>query len=185
MTDFFHTYFPQIIGFFALAFSVIAFQIDRRKTILFFLALGNLLWSAHFFLLGAYTGAAMNSLAIVRNYFFITQRSRFKRDYLPAVFIVIFGLATFATWDGIISLLPFFGMCFGTVAFWQRKTKIIRLLSIISPPIWFTYNFINNSYAGMLVEVFVFSSICIAIIRYDILKLPEPAINTKKLTASK
>ncbi len=169
MIDFLYSNLPQILGFGALIFSVAGFQNNNRKNILIIMGIGNFLWAAHFFLTGALTGAAMNGLAIFRNYVFENYRETFADYRLPLIIISVFALATILTWQGIISLLPFGGMTTGTIAFWQRNPKHIRLLSLLSPPLWFTHNFIQGSYPGMIIEILVFFSILIAIFRYDVL----------------
>lgn len=165
---------PQLVGAVALVLSVSAFQINKRKQILGLMASANLFWAIHFYLLGAYTGSAMNGLAIFRNYLFIKYRNNYPGYKLPALFIIIFLIATVLTWQGPVSLLAFGGMATGTIAFWQKSPKMIRLISLLAPPMWFLHNFIKESYPGMIIEVFVFCSILIAIYRYDILGRSEP-----------
>lgn len=170
MIDFIFTYFPQLIGFVAIILSITGFQLNNRKHILLVHACSGLFWSSHFYLIGAFTGSAMNLIAVSRNYTFVKYRQRFDRPFLPVIFITVFTLATAATWQGYMSLLPLLGMTTATIAFWQKNPRVIRLLSLIAPPAWFAYNFISHSYPGMIFEVFIFCSILIAILRYDILK---------------
>ncbi|MEK9195850.1 MAG: YgjV family protein, partial [Patescibacteria group bacterium] len=75
---------------------------------------------------------------------------------------------TILTWHGLISLLPMIGMITGTIAFWQSNPRYIRLIGLISPPLWFTYNYISGSYAGMFAEIILLSSNLIGIYRFDI-----------------
>ncbi|MEK7070605.1 MAG: YgjV family protein, partial [Patescibacteria group bacterium] len=56
----------------------------------------------------------------------------------------------------------------GTIAFWQSNPRYIRLIGLISPPLWFTYNYISGSYAGMFAEIILLSSNLIGIYRFDI-----------------
>ena len=137
---------------------------------------GNLFWALHFYLVGAFTGSAMNGLAIFRNYLFIKYRDKFTGYKLPLIFVLIFSIAAIITWQGPVSLLPFIGMATGTLAFWQKNPKYIRMISLLSPPAWFMHNLIQGSYPGMMIEVFIFCSILIAIFRYDILGHPEKAV---------
>lgn len=134
-----------------------------------------LLYAVHFYLLGAITGAALNATGAARNYAF-TRHSDKRSWWLPGAFIAVFCLVTALTWQGPLSLLPLGGMISGTLAFWQRTPNHIRLIALISPPLWFTYNFISGSYPGMLVETIMFGSNLIGIYRFDIRRL-EPAGN--------
>jgi hypothetical protein len=76
------------------------------------------------------------------------------------------------------------GMIMGVIAFWQEKTNIIRLINLVGPVLWFIYSYLTSSYSGMLGMAFIFGSICIAILRYDILHKPEPSILKERLKLS-
>jgi glycerol uptake facilitator-like aquaporin len=54
----------QAIGIIALCFTIIGFQLNNRKKIIFILTISASLYSVHFLSLGALTGAAMNALNI-------------------------------------------------------------------------------------------------------------------------
>lgn len=84
------------------------------------------------------------------------------------LFLALFWVAGFAVWEGPYSLFPILAMSSETVGLWMEKTRHIRLLSLIPRPLWFIYNFIVGSYAGMVTEIFVFSSILVGIFRFDV-----------------
>ncbi len=174
MLDFLHTNLAQIIGFVALVIAVLAFQINQRTKLIIALGAANVLWAVHFYLIGAYTGAAANGVSLFRNYSFIKLRTKYPGARLPAIFISLYSIVVLVTWQGFLSLLPLIGVTVGTIGLWQRKPSRIRQLSLIASPMWLAYNFVSSSYAGVLVEIFIFSSICVAIVRYDILRKPEP-----------
>ena len=158
----------QVIGFFALLFSLLLFQVNNRKDMLKLKTLGAVSYTIHFFLLGAYTGSAMNMISVGRDTVFIKAKGRKRSWALPGFFIVVFVGVGLLTWQGPISLLPITGMITGTIAFWQRKSKSIRWISLLSPPMWFIYNAVSGSYAGMLTEVILLSSDLTGIYRFDI-----------------
>jgi len=172
-----HYILIQFVGFVAVGVSLWVFQINNRHTMLKLMVLSALLYATHFYFLGAYTGAAMNLLGAGRNIVFIKSNNRTK--WLPAGFIVLFVIATIITWQGPLSLLPLGGMIGGTLAFWQTNTSRIRRLALMSPPLWFTYNFISGSYPGMLIEVIMLSSNLIGTWRFDL--RPAKHISKTKL----
>lgn len=92
---------------------------------------------------------------------------------MPGSFIIIFSAAGILTWQGPVSLLPVFGMISGTLAFWQQNPKHIRMFALISPPLWFTYNAISDSYPGILTEIVMFSLNVVGIYRFDIHKASQ------------
>ena len=157
----------QLIGFVALGVSVLVYQFNTRKQILMILSWSSLLFSIQFFLLGAYSGAVLNLINIARNYAFQRYRYRAWSVIVLWGFIMIFSIATALTWQGPLSLLPAIGMISGAFANWQPKAKHIRLLSLISPPAWFVYAVAVHSYAGMVAEVLILSSILVGMYRLD------------------
>lgn len=171
MTDIF-TQTPwvvQLIGFVAVCFSFAIFQFNNRKKMLHVSMFGQILYAIHFALLGAFTGSLMNIIGAVRSYLFARIDTKKKPMILFYVFVSMYLIALFFTWKGPISVLPVIGMISGTIAFWQTNPRHIRMIGLISPPLWFTYNFISGSYPGMLAEVVLLSSNLIGIYRFDFL----------------
>jgi hypothetical protein len=157
----------QLIGFVALGVAVLVYQFNTRKQILIILSLASLLFSIQFFLLGAYSGAVLNLINVARNYCFQKYRYRKRSAIILWGFIGIFSVATALTWQGPLSLLPAIGMISGAFANWQLKAKHIRLLSLVSPPAWFIYALAVHSYAAMLGEVLILTSILVGMYRLD------------------
>lgn len=160
----------QLIGFIALCFMVAVFQANKRKQLLIRQVTAALLFALHFMLLGAATGAVMNLIGAARSYTFLKLDKNREVKYL-LVFILLFTMATFLSSQGLKSLLPLAGMIFGTIAFWQKKPKQIRLIALLASPPWFIYSLISGSYPGMLVELIVMSSNLTGIYRHDIKRL--------------
>lgn len=130
----------------------------------------SLFYTAHFFLLGAITGSAMNLSGVIRSYVYYRVKPSRENIWIMAGFLIITLVATALTWQGTLSLLPMIGTVSGVVAYWQRKPKLIRRLSLISPPAWFAYNAISGSYAGMFIEVINLTSNLVGQYRFDVAK---------------
>ncbi|HZL08344.1 MAG TPA: YgjV family protein [Candidatus Dormibacteraeota bacterium] len=160
----------QGIGFVAVGVSLCIFQTNKRKNMLLLSLVASLLYTAHFFLLGAITGSAMNLSGAVRSYVYYKVKPSAKNTWIMFAFLAITLAATALTWQGYISLLPMVGTVSGVVAYWQRKPKLIRRLGLISPPAWFVYNAVSGSYAGMFIEVINLSSNLIGQYRFDLPK---------------
>jgi len=84
------------------------------------------------------------------------------------LFLFTFGLAGIITWEGYYSLLPICAMVIDTIAQWNKETKLIRVIMLIPRPLWFVYDFVVGSYAGMTSEILVLCSILIGIFRFNI-----------------
>jgi hypothetical protein len=161
----------QGIGFIAFLFIVLSFQNNKRSLILLFLLIAQTSFAVHYILLGAWTAVAMNAIAATRVYVF-NQRDRknwAKSSTWLHLFLALFWLAGVLAWEGYYSLFPILAMAGETIGLWMEETRHIRLLNLTPRPLWFAYNFIVGSYAGMITEVFVFSSILTGILRFDLL----------------
>lgn len=174
-------YIGQGIGIIGLLFAVISFQKNSSKGILLFQILASTAFILHFLLIGAYTGSALNFIGVVRNllFYYIGSRRRNKSEnhankklwlYL---FIVIYIIAGSLTYKNFYSIFPIVGTIFSTVSLWIKNPKYIRLVMLPSSPCWMIYNFVNMSIAGVMTELFVMSSLIVAMLRFDIFQAPK------------
>ena len=162
----------QIIGIIALVCSVISFQQKTHKIMLVFQLLATVLFSVHFALLGAYTGAILNGIAVFRSVVFMNKDKKWAKNKAWLILFCIVSVAAGAmTWDGsVISIFPVFGLLFTTVAFWIKTPKYVRMTAFPSSPLWLAYNIINRSYGGAITEIINMISIIVAMIRLDFKK---------------
>lgn len=166
-------YLVQGVGYAALLFVVLSFQKKQRSTLLLVMLAGLLLFMLHYSLLGAWTGALMN-LIEAGVVFIAYKKDTAKWAQHPAwlyAFIglyVIFGVVSFKGW---VDILPVVAQAFGAIAVWQTNARAIRFLMLVPRPLWFTYNLVVGSQAGVVAEIFISASVLIGIIRFDILPL--------------
>lgn len=172
----------QAIGFVAVVLSLTVFQLNKRGHMLALSVVASLLYSVHFFLLGAPTGAAMNFINAIRYYAFGKVSPSKQNAWVLYVFLIIIATATWLTWQGWFSVLAALGSALSTLAFWQNNPTYIRRISMGVPPLWFSYNAIAGSYAGMVVEVFLFISNLIGQYRFDMIK-PKTRLSARKKRA--
>ena len=128
---------------------------------------GCLLWAAHFYLLGAMTGAAVNLMAAGRFVVYSRIKPTKRNRWVMWAFIGLTALVSVATWEGAISLLPFLGTASGVIAFWQKNTTYIRRLAMASPPPWIIYAVMVGSYPGILTESLLMGSNLVGQYRFD------------------
>ena len=160
----------QIIGFIGMTLNIISFQAKTGKKIIIIQLISSVAWLAHFFLIGAYTGAILNGVCIIRNTLY-AFKDRYKKPFtviVPAFVIALFIAAGILTYTDAFSILPMVAMVLSSVALYLKKETVLRLLSIIVSALWLTYNIRQHSIAGSLTEAFSIVSIIIALIRYDI-----------------
>lgn len=157
----------QIIGLAAVFFEIGSVQRKKRINILGFQLIGNALWVVHFLLLGAVTGAALNVVGAIRAYTFQRFGSSSNRSttVLGVVLLLVLIIGA-ASWQGDLSILPLVATIVTTIGIWQLKEQRIRVIVLISSPLWFAYNLLIGSYAGVANEILLMVSILIALGRY-------------------
>lgn len=161
----------QIIGFIAMAIIVASYQQKSHKKILTFQMVSGLLFTVHYLLLGAYTGAVMNLLGAFRSLVYSNRSKKWASSVVwPIGFSIAFLVSGILTWDNVFSVFPLIGMLMSSVVLWIEQPKINRILSIPTSSCWLIYNIKTVSYPGIITEIFVLSSIIIGIIRLDIKK---------------
>lgn len=160
----------QIIGGFGILASIIAFQSKKHSKILFFKTLNESLFAVQYFLLGAYTGMAMNLVGCVRNIIFTKQVEKNKKTTISVIiFSIMFAVFGIAAWQGLKSLLIIIAKVLSTVAYGNKNTTVVRGIILITSVSWLIYNACVLSIAGVLCEAFTLLSLAAGIIRLDII----------------
>ena len=166
----------QLIGGIGITASIISFQCKKHNSILFFRTLNEAVFALQYFLLGAYTGMAMNIVGCARNIIFTKHVLKNKKTTLTAIlFGIIFVFFGICTWQGLKSILIIIAKVLSTIAYGNKNTTIVRAIIFITSTSWLIYNYCVFSYAGVLCEAFTLISLITGIIRLDII----PALSNK------
>ncbi len=163
----------NLVGFIALVFIFLTFFSDKRKTILSVQTLGIVLLGIHLYLLGEKTVIFFSLLMAMRNILFVFVEEQSHQNGILVLWLFFYTLVLIWGWESWVSLLPFLGSAFGTLAFWFASTKHIRCCILFSIMPWIIYALIINSFPTLLVELVMLSSVLINIVRFDILKAGE------------
>ena len=159
----------QIIGFVAMGIIVVSYQQKTHKNILVFQMVSGLLFTIHYILLGAYTGAVMNLLGAFRSLVYANRDKKWASSVVwPILFSVGFLISGILTWNNTYSVFPLIAMLMSSVVLWIEQPKINRIFSLPTSTCWLIYNIKKISIAGIVTEIFVLTSIIIGIIRLDI-----------------
>lgn len=165
-----------IIGFGAIACSVIAYQQQKRNRLLCFKLLSDGLWFAHYFCLGLYTPMATNILAALREtVFFNKERIRSKGRLPLYIFCVLYLGAAALTWKNALSLLPALSSICSTTSFWMADPRHTKLISIPAALLTITYNI----FQGQSLPVYIGAGLSMV---SAISSLIEVSIKNKKKT---
>lgn len=161
----------QLFGLGGFVFSVLTFQQNEHKKIVFMQFMANICFTIHYYMLGAYTGSLLNIIGIIRSVVYIFKDHKWARSNLWIVFFCLLCTGACAyTWEGALSLLPAAAMICTSISFGITNPKLTRIISIPSSPMWIIYNIIKVSYGGVLTEAFNIVSIIIGMIRFDLKK---------------
>ncbi len=168
----------QVIGIAAMAMNIISFLQKEHKTIIVFQFFGSSLFFINFLMLGAYTGAMMNAIALIRAVIF-TNKEKFRADNpvwvgIFSVFYIAAYILTFTLFgkeasikNFAVELLPVIAMVIQTISFVLPNAKDIRNFAYVVSPLWLIYNAINGAIGGMLCEAFALVSVTVGKFKYD------------------
>lgn len=160
----------QVMGVLALVFLVYSFQNDNKKTLLKFQVGSSFLYAMQYLFLGAFTGCLMNMMCMIRNYLF--GRDEDIDITLRWLLIILGGMSLLAmfTYDGFISLLPFFAVFSFTISLWIGNLRLIRIVEAVAAILFIVYSIFVYAITGIFAYLFELSTVLFAIYRFDIMK---------------
>ena len=135
------------------------YYLKNRKTVLVINILSMLAQGVAFVCLKAYTGLAMDIVAIIRNIIFVIDEKNnqnFKKDItiLATIYIITIFLSVF-TYNGLPSLFSVLGTLIYTYSVWQKNNNTYKLLGIPTSMSWIAYNIYIKSIFGVVLECIV------------------------------
>ena len=157
----------QIIGIALIIICIIIPHFKQKSTILLGIIIANILWVWQFLLVGAFSGAAIGCITIIRATIFFFYA---KRDVRPPLWLLfLFMFATFAsvltTWDGwycvFLLLAPL-----RTYAEWQKNTNVLRGLIAVGTLLNGFYCIFTFAFTAALNEWIQCISAIVAYCRY-------------------
>lgn len=159
----------QMVGFAGLASFFLSYQEKSNRMLYLFQTLASVLFCIQYVLLGAWSGCLSLIVAIIRNIMLARSSSWTWVRWKGWVWIftaICTGILLF-TWQGPLSLLPFFALVGSTIGFWTNNAQKIRL-SVLAcgAPCWLIYNIAEGSIGGIINEIITITSILISIYRY-------------------
>lgn len=167
-----------------MCINVLSYQAKTQKGVIFMQALASVLFFVNYLIIGAYTGAVLNLVAILRGVVYgFRERFHAEKGIWLAVFCVIYALTYVMTFtvfskpftleNALIELLPVIAVTAGTVAFKMGTARHVRLSVFVNSPSWLVYNFINFVIGGIICESIAIVSAIIGIIRHDLKRKPR------------
>ena len=156
----------QILGFSAIASSLLIYTQRRRGAILGFKLMQDLLLATHYLLLGAHTAMASNLICAAREIVFRSRRRGIAESRaIFSLFLLLYIASTILTWRGPFSLLPMASSLISTVAFRIKEPRFTKLAILPSSLCTLCYNMaVSHSaavYVGCSITV---TTVCVSLI---------------------
>ena len=176
----------QAIGIVGMIITLISYQQKKQMNLIICQMLGGGMFIFNFLLLGIvdgvfYIGTVLNVLGVFRCIVFANKKL-FRSDnpiWLAVFTALYFGAyaMSFTVFGNevnvrnlTVELLPVLAMVAGTFAVYMKEARNARQLSLISSPLWLSYDAFAGSLGGIIGESLNLCSIVIGMLRHDIKK---------------
>ena len=155
----------QSLSVLAVVVGFIAFQMKTPKTMLIFQIATSLIFSAHYFLIGAMTAMTLNLVSAVKYVCYYIRDKREKKGlFIPIFFTILVIITSVLTWDRWICIFIMTGLVINSISFALTNAQLIRKLNLIKAPLCLIYNVAVFSTGGIFYESFTLISSIIGII---------------------
>ena len=153
-----------------------------RKQILITNIMSHVLQATAFILLKGHTGFFMNIFFLIRDGFFLHDSKNEKNEkitkrdiHILIIMMMIVLSFSIISYDSIYSIFSILATITGTVAIWQKNTRIYRFLGIICSMFWLIYHISLHSIVASILE----SILLITTIVGYLVELKRTKINLK------
>ena len=149
-----------IIGYVATVESLFIYVAKKRGNILKLKLLNDALWCLNFALLGTYTGAVLNFIAMVReSIFFFKGRKKWASHIIWLfIFICLMLTSPIIVWldpmrsqtEKFIQIFPAIGSILGVITFYLSKEQAMRVIGFVAQMPWLIYNGYNQNVPAII-----------------------------------
>ena len=159
MTDFM---LSQVLIGVAFCLDLASFQFRSKYKVLLCLTCATSLIACHFWLLEATSAALIAAICAVR---FLSAAAT-RSGWLMLVFLVLIVGSAYFTYAGALTILVTTASCVSTWGAFRATDKLFRQIMMVSAVLMMVHNGLANSPAGVLLEIFFFSSNALAYYRF-------------------
>ena len=162
----------QIFGTAGIIISLSIYAGKSRSNIITCKFISDVIWAINYLLLGAYTGALLNIIAMARETVFYNRDKRKWAAskiwlYVFVALVLISPTIDLFTADSfsIMPLFPAVGSTFAVISFYNRNTKNMRIFGLIAQSLWLIYGFKPFNPTGIIACILTIISIAIGFFR--------------------
>ena len=161
----------QIVGYIAVAENLLIYISNRRDRILLFKFISDALWLINYLLIGGFTGAVLNVVAMTREAVF-SVRDRYQwagSKWIPVLFLALTWISPVMEWITArqfswLPLLPAFGSMILLLGLYIRSTMLCKVSSLLGNGLWLTYAALLANWAGVVGNILLLISAVIGIL---------------------
>lgn len=147
-----NVYLAQVFALLAGVFYLLEDNARDNKKILIYNGISNLFIGIEYFLLGAFTGAICNIVAILRNVYVHYSKDRIHIVVLLSYFLFLFAI-NIGNYDSLLSFLPVALVILYTSALNTKNVKLIKYAVIIAYALEIIYDIHYNAYISVIICV--------------------------------
>lgn len=165
----------QIFALMGLGSNVASVQSDKRRWVLVFQVLANLLYGMQYIFLSAWPALGVSVISavecIIVYYYAKWHAGSNGKMSLPILILIIIAIiiVSLLTYTDIYSLIPAVATITYTIIVWQPNLLAFRLASAFISACWFVYNLRARAWVSVATSVVEFVSAVVAVARLDIL----------------
>ena len=167
-----HQIIAQIIGFIGVGIGILIYAGRTRGQILICKFTSDVLWFVNYLMVGGYTGALLNLIAMAReSVFYYRDRKRWASHRIWLyVFMLLTLLSPIFEWIKIggfswVPLLPATGSILAVISFYTRKPVIMRYFGLGAQAFWLTYGFMLMNISSIVCGLLTVLSAVIGMVR--------------------
>lgn len=157
----------QVLVCVADLFYIISMLNKKKKGLVFYLIISDILFASHYLCLGGYTGAATIFVDVVYLAIIFLLEKKEKTKYniyvTVAAMIITIGLSVL-TWNTALSLLPMFSMLIYLTTMIFTNVVVVKIGALTRNLINVVYMFVLASYFGAGLEICLMISAIVGII---------------------
>jgi hypothetical protein len=154
----------EIIGVVAIIEGFLIFLSSKRERILVFKFISDALWTVNQLMLGGYTGALLNGIAMGREVVFYNRDKRKWASLIvwPVLFMIITAVSPMMSLingkEGWYAILPAMGSMAAVIGFYSRRPNVTRYISFLANGLWLAYNIIISNVSASVSGVILLLS---------------------------
>ena len=163
----------QVLAIIACIFYTVSMQCKKRKTILLFFIIGNVIGAMGLILLKAYAGALIQivfGIETLINYV-LEIKNKKNTPLLICFYIILSIIVSLITFKNWIDIIPLLAAILHTLTIIQTKERLIRYINLSSLILWIPYYIVFLAWANLASTLCIIVSNIISIFRYDLKKL--------------